>query len=703
MDPVNPSPACGGGAATLRRLLLGLGALLVVFLHVRQSEQAPYYFAWDSTFVYGRDAMLVAGGELPEHTLHPNLGNLLVHGVTLRIGKRLGWISAATMRETLESLNPYPVFAESIEYLLHQGLWFNLGSILLLWLTFRRLFNLPAGWWRTGYDLVFLGLFGLMPFLAFWSLWIRSEGYGFFFVCAALCCTVHAALSSHRRMSLALVAGAGFLSGLAYLSKINLVGHVLILPLAYVAFAGDRASTPCVEGEKRLWRVALISLLLATAGLVVSLWALIHYGGRIPQVATWAPAFYFFGGGPLSFHPAYVVLAGLFLQGVVFVFCFARLTPQARWLWLSLAVFTVFFLGAFLAHFAMYADTRTAAVHLLHTLDGSLWRLFGKDSTTGLPPVERSFVFAYGSLALLIVTRALGWITLSWRQVVTTAAIVVLAAVYAYGAARSPYELKEATLRQGIAFLSLALVAGQIIRNTAVQRRTLLLTVMLLFLTLPAGWAFVQWRDQERHLYWESYNYDVHMWRKGHTYGLRGAPYVEQMRMRYGNPDQWAAAFALSLEPKAPLRVLLRQVFVGRHLDLCATSQLVKGNPVWLRDQIWRVEELPDAWQGAITVDPTGPIPPAGQDRLAPRADYALYVLLPPARKGEWLQREGVRETGQAVRLTRPSENGEPGVQTVRLEALHVMQSSALAEGMLNGQVLFVLRRLSDSEPVQHP
>lgn len=676
---------------------LAILGLLVAGAHLRFSSGVPYYFGWDSSLIFGRDALLVADGQLPETIVHPGLGNLLVHRFTLPLGRALGFISADSMSKAMDGLNPYLPFAEAIAFLIRHGPWVNLLSAGCLWAGLRRLFASCPVPWRFTYDVLLLGLCGFLPGLALMAPLIRSETYGFLFVCVAAACAVYAAFSAVRGRAALLAGLAGCCAGLAYFSKVTLVGYACALPLLYllVRWSVERQGDPPTGRPLPSGVLAGVGVAVSL-GLTVAVIASVERFDDLPRVATWAPAQYHFSGGYSSFHPFYAVLAGL-----------ASLIASVAWLGRRasgslacsrvelLAVYGFMFVAALLAHYLLYSAPSVATLHLLHTVRNSLWQIFGTPAThvaAELPwPSESYFVVSYASVLALLAARRMAWNAIPGRDLIVTGALVALSVVYAKFVAR-PVDIHDGMFRPGIALLLTALVVRQLIAYASAATRTHSLGFGAACLAALL-WSFAgTWVRQERQLSFGAYMYEVDPW-MGFSYGpARGARYVEQMRARYSGAGQWRAAFRFAAQELPGFPLLLRQVFLGRRVELLATSQVVAGSPAWRDQPQLRFVSYPAAMEAAVSVDAGAPGTGTafGVTGVRPRADFDLHALVTPESRAAWLRALAATgdDTGETVVL-----QGAADAEVVRLHALRIRDGSALPPIAERGRHLFVLAR----------
>jgi hypothetical protein len=441
--------------------ILAMLGLVVIGAHMAFTSGVPYYFGWDSSVIYGRDALLMVDGQLPEHILHPNLGNLLVHRFTLPLGHAFGFISADSMSKVMSGLNPYLPFAEAVAFLIRQSLWVNMLSVLCLWIGLRRLFASCPLPWRCAYDVLLLALCGFLPGLATMGPLIRSETYGFLFISVALACVVYAAFSAAHTRAALLAGLAGCFAGLAYFSKITLVGYVGALPVFYllVRRTVERHGNHHMTGSATPVRWLVAVGVAVSLGLTAAVAASVVYFGELPRVATWTPREYYFSGGYASFHPFYFVIVCL-LSLIGYLGWFGRrasgTTTYVRVQ--LLAVYSFMFFAALLTHYLLYTTPTVATFHLLHTVRNSLWQIFGTPTThiaANLSfPVESFFVVSYLAVLSLVAARVMAWNVIRGRDVIVTGMLVGFIALYARFVAR-PVDIHDGMFRPGIALLLL--------------------------------------------------------------------------------------------------------------------------------------------------------------------------------------------------------------------------------------------------------
>jgi hypothetical protein len=535
---------------------------------------------------------------------------------------------------------------------------------------------------------------------------IRSETYGFLFISAAVALVVHAAFSVGHARSVFLAGCAGFCAGLAYFSKLTLVGYVGALPLFYWLVA----STASAEGARPVMSVRPTRWLVAvgvavSVGLTAAVGASVTYVGKLPMVATWLPAAYYFSGGYRSFHPFYVVLVCL-LALIAYLGWFGRravgtATHDRVQL---LAAYAFMFVASLLTHYLLYASPATSTFHLLHTVRNSLWQIFGTREThivAKLPfPSEPFFIVPYVAVLILLGWRVLAWNVIRVRDVVVTGILVSVVVLYAMFVAR-PVEIHDGMFRPGIALLLLVLVVRQLFVFASPGLRPYSLAVgAVCFAGMLWVFAGMSLRQERDHLYATAYMYEVDPW-MGFSYGpVRGARYVAQMHARYAGPAQWRAAFGFAAQELSAFPLLLRQVFVDQHVDLLATSQMVVGNPAWRDAPHLRFKSYPAEAEAAATIDATyyGPGTSSALSTVMPRPDFNLYALVTEERRKSWLQALGAAavETKDTVVLEGARPGGSPGGasdEVVLLHAIRIGTSGSLPPVGERGRYLFLMSR----------
>lgn len=687
--------------------ILAILGLVIIGAHIELTSGVPYYFGWDSSVIYGRDALLMVDGQLPEHILHPNLGNLLVHRFTLPLGHALGFISADSMSKVMSGLNPYLPFAEAVAFLIRQSLWVNMLSVLCLWIGLRRLFASCPLHWRCAYDVLLLALCGSLPGLATMAPLIRSETYGFLFISVAVACVVYAAFSAAHARAALLAGLAGCFAGLAYFSKITLVGYVGALPVFYllVRWTVERHGNRHMTGSATPVRLLVAVGVAVSLGLTAAVGASVVYFGELPQVATWTPREYYFSGGYSSFHPFYfVIVCMLSLIGYLGWFG-RRASDTTTYVRVQLlAVYSFMFFAALLTHYLLYTTPTVATFHLLHTVRNSLWQIFGTPTTHIAAklsfPVESFFVLSYLAVLSLLAARVMAWNVIRVRDLIVTGMFVGFIVLYVRFVAR-PVDIHDGMFRPGIALLLLVLVVRQIIVYALPGMKTYSLTFgAVCFAALLSLFAGMWMRQERDYLYAGSYMYEVDPW-MGFSYGPeRGSRWVEQMRARYAGAGQWRAAFGFAAQELSTFPLLLRQTFVGQRMDLLSTSQMVVGNPAWKDAPHLRFKSYPAEAEAAATIDATYPGRgmASAVTGVRPRPDFKLYALVTAERRASWLRALGSAavDTDETVVLGGARRDGSPGVasdEVVRLHAILIRESSTLPPVEERGRHLFVMSR----------
>ena len=231
----------------------------------------PYHQSGDPTFTYALDSLIINGGGMPEHLLHPDMGVLWIEKFLIfPIAKLLGIVSISTLQELQSSLNPYLSFADVMTFLIPlRTLYIYIASILI-YVALIKFFDeiIENAHIIIRFFIVFaVSVVSFYPVIAYDYVTIRYEFGGFLWCSLALLVAVYTLKTQQKRYIVLL----GVLSGWAFISKI------VLLPTIFTIYGFYFISTVSTDIEnnfqynskiQKRYTILSITYLLVVIGLV---------------------------------------------------------------------------------------------------------------------------------------------------------------------------------------------------------------------------------------------------------------------------------------------------------------------------------------------------------------------------------------------------------------------------------------------------
>lgn len=597
---------------------------IAVLAYTAIAAPYPYYATWDSSQVYTLDAMIAGAGQVPDHFFHPNMIPLVLYRhIFLPVGELLGLISVSSITELQALPNPYLPFVETTQYLISLGAVFAFIFLVFMYLT---LFELLEPFSRTLRGLAG-GLLALTitalaltwEYLPYLLIWIRYETIGLALWSVALYATVRAAREPQRCR---FVLVAGFFSGAAVLSKVQLAGGAMVLPFLYT-FLLDGAPTPPTTRSR--WT----SVALAFG--VFALLAVVHGTAYAAFTSHGLPRAAFDKYLRAEHFTPYAPVGALLLAvAVTAIAAWAR----GRTALLRGAERVSQFAAAFCAPLllALLLGTtwreRTGALNLTYIYSFMFGQLTQGEATGYIKPVVwGDHIELFTVLGLALVAVVVGWIRAKNRMspirlVMGSAAAMI--AVLAVVALLRPTARKDGMMHDAWLLLA-AVIVWRMLLALYSEKRALLVGCMAAWLAVGFQVDGVS-RFREKNYRSGDYDYNIKRW-KEFSYGFRGKAYRNLIRKAYPNEAAWMTAFGWARDVGG-LKLLLSQSFRSEKVRLGDTMLAIKDGRFGVRG-VERITAIAPELSGGLAV----PLRKNEASRISIRADMNFYLVSDAAPK----------------------------------------------------------------------
>ncbi|MFH1809364.1 MAG: hypothetical protein ABIJ09_11510 [Pseudomonadota bacterium] len=614
-------------------LFVAASAFLALVLALRLhglTTALPYYFAYDMDFVTSLDALFLHSQLLPDHLCHPGFGMNLILWQGTRWLHALGQLSALSLSDVEQSLNPLALMAEHAEAVRLFGPAAVFATAVLLSLALWRLLDLER-WWV----LAIFVLVGWQASSSFHAAMLRTECFAVLWWSAALWVAVEAGRARRRGWAVGGLLLTGLLLGVSFLTKVQGVFFLAAVP-AWLALATLRHQRWDAAWFELLRRRSALVATGVTALLSIGFVGLTHAAQRaeVPKgILTWATSW---GRTPLWWACA-AVCGALVLAGAV-----AAVWPRARRTLLPVQV-----VGALLAsgvclslllHLVIYDELALGWRYLLLDFKFALLRhsdLVRVPTWTGawatLSSVVKAspgpFVLHAVALLVLIATRWRRWSTTAWAALGIVIALIALALLQIAIATR--VSSKDLVWQETLLNLGTLLALGMLWSDLVVASRRPRLVVactlgLLVLLNVRAGQASAASVQRAGPYYWQEW-----VWLRGiGKYEGNQRRYKKLMGRRY--PDAADRVLKDTAREHAFRLQLARATLPDLALDQRSLGVLATSQPALRSDLALQQIEGPRGWRGSVLIDVSDLLDTRGARRLrvTARADADVMLLV---------------------------------------------------------------------------
>lgn len=472
---MNTEPSSHREAVRLM-LAVAVGGILSAsaIMNLSVMTRYPFHFIWDMDSIVVQDTILAESGHAPDQILHPSVGMYLVTTWLARWGRLLGFGWTTRIGDLEHSLHPLACVAELTDIFRSLSTLMIVVILLLSWLLVLQLAR-P----HSGIAVAALGLLALQPSWLYHATMIRSELYAVLYWAAGFLIAAAASTVSDPRLRSASIVLAGTLLGMAFLTKVQAIGHVLCAA-AMVAWAGwgrVAASSPSTGAGRRVGALTAFGV-----AVFLALTLRIALKTEIPAgVPTWTESF------GLTLQALMAVVVPLVLATAQLSRVPRRVAETAR----DLTLLSVGGLMALGSSLLVPSNLGTAARYALNVVKMVFLRPAGGDGVFdrslsdgfAILAVRPCLLLALGGLALgVLQARRAGLRLRDQQTVILGMAIAGVAILEAFLVVR-PIQRDQLWIDS---LLPLGLLVGGIAlhRGTTYRGRHVVLSVLLMLLAI---------------------------------------------------------------------------------------------------------------------------------------------------------------------------------------------------------------------------
>jgi hypothetical protein len=681
-----------------------------MLLHLMSvSERYPYYFVWDMDHVVGMDSVLINSGLLPDSLSHPGFGMNLVLTASEKAARRLNTISAGTLDDLDESLNPIGAMAELTDYLRRHTPFVCVAIVVMSWTAVCLMFRLP--WWQA---LLALALLGSQESLSYQASMIRSELYAvLFWSGAALAAAIVARTRTTARQELGELA-VGVLLGLSFLTKVQALFYLaaaIIVMLLFRSLADEESGVDAAPPATSPRRARLFAGIGALNIFVFLGLALVSVRTHIPE-----------GVGTFATHQGITPMAvamGLGMTGLLIVQLLAaggrRVPFDGVRIGAALVLINAGFFLAFAFHFLVFADPAASWLYLVYDFKmlfvrQAFYQLSPKIFLESLSGFIGHNPLLYASHVALLIALAAGSTSrtirvsrgqLAWCTAASCVALVNLGL-------GTRFILRDGIWAETLVnFLSLVYLA--MIATRATRHQTLLgaggatLVALMVAVNVVLASSMTQRIDANyNHYGWLAIHWS------GGVYGFNQPRYAAIIERHY-DKDTLRTALLAGVDHER-IRHTAEFVFPSESPNHRNIGIAALNLPVWARDPRYKIAALPPSLSGAIVVDPLStpnrgrPLfkeaavrgesesfdkfkPSSARDRLPvlTRRDLRILIFVPSADAAAF-QTEFIKPTDLGITLKDSAGGG-----TIEMRGLEVTNYSEVPFDAASSRYFFVI------------
>ncbi len=553
------------------------------------SHHYPFYFMWDMDQVVVVDSLVMNKGLLPVHIHHPGFGMYLLLKIIVNIAGAFHFLSTINFSDIEHSLNPILGVAELSVFLRMVSAWIALAVVGMLWGAIA--IQMQSNFAR----LVAFLVLATQSSLIYHTSMIRTELYAIFYWSAAVLAVSFASITdSHKKRVVGLTL-AGIFAGLTYLSKVQALFYVAIIPFLFVFLyeSNHEISVENVKVQpKVLKRVSLFNFLITIFLLV---------GARFRQAdgQTFTNSYEFNVFGMFFI----LIAAGLLLH--------ERMNRLKRY-GINLSVMHLFLLGfnlAFFIHFFAFLNPATSYKYMLMDAKMLFFRTSYYEGFSGfrlmanfIQKLVRGVVENWPAV-LLVLSMCFLWLRqqrksrcLSTIVLISVALSISNISVGARGVLRDILWCEVMPI-----FLGLVILATLLRKITSVNRVTVALMASVLLITVVsnARYSFAMPKKIDA-------NFNLYGWQQSHSFDAVFAwsqlEFANLMVSKYHRDRaQIAEAAKFSLDYLRHYRDA-EFTFPNQRISLRDITQVNEGFSVW-KDSDAVIKAVPEAFRGAVLVD----------------------------------------------------------------------------------------------------
>ncbi|MBW1836963.1 MAG: hypothetical protein JRI99_08460 [Deltaproteobacteria bacterium] len=584
----------------IRKALI-LFVVLLYLDYIFRQLSLPFYMVADQDSAVIIDNLLIHGNLTPDHITAPGFGINLILILSQKAAKLFGILSAISLDDVKNSLNPFIPLKEMTLYSrLHTPLLLLISTLCIAKVTTKIAHLRQTGFW------FMVLLLSVLQGFSYQTNLIRTETYAIFFWSVALY-LIQAGFEQYRRHTrIAYFVSVGLFLGLSFLTKVQLLFYVLLSLPVFLLFRAKEEKSRKSASELLLKRKEVIFLSIFNIFLYAILFVSSYQYQIDPGKGSWATGY---GLTPtaiaFSLFLVLVVLSGAALDKKPLQ------TIRYEYDFINLCVFG--FLLSFFFHFILFDNYHLSWEYLLMDFkilflrhrfysvgsatmyeNVSFFTSLGEKVLTNI--LELSFFIMTFSVSLFFAIKNKGV-----RNKTTIAYILIFVLSISNFLFATRNIFRDLLLIE-IPFVTAAFIYWiNIDQYLAMRNRKKFIPILLCVILLYSFTKNRQVADKfifaistygSSPLYWVSNRYyDNHL-------KLREALYEGRF-----TPEFLAHSSMHLLQRYPHLKTTLRAVFSNRRLDMNQVGFAEKGHPIRTDDLNETIQELPNALRGGILVD----------------------------------------------------------------------------------------------------
>lgn len=576
--------------------------VLLLAWYILICRDYPYYFIWDMDHISSLDTVLIHSGLLPDQMHHTGFGMDLFLFLSEKVAHFFGVLSAISLDELADSLNPLATMAELTDFVRLHGPFLAISIVVLLCMAVQVMFDMP-GW----YCLVFLIALGTQESLAYHSSMVRTELYSVFYWSCAVMTMVMATKAPRSISKWAWLLITGLLLGLCFLTKIQSVFYVavllIMLLLVFSIFQNYQKQDYRDITQKGEYWILAVSLFNIIAFLFLGI---ASHSTPIPRgIPVWASGF---GVTPIA---VFLFLALVLLFLCQLFFCLKnKVSSDIFRSSCFLSIIATGFILSFAFHFLLYSNAAVSLNYMLLDFKMLFLRkaeflqlkdlsIYISDFLLYLCHNPVLFIVNITLNILLVLGYRFGFVRITKGQLALCLAATSLAFVNNIIGTR--FILRDILWKEVLLnFLSLFYFAILVSRATRYRLTLARVGGGLLIVLFFANCIYAHDISERIDANYNHYGWKQDRWFSW-VYGGNQPKYAEMMHKKYDGTTAWVAK-TKAVEHKQ-IRRTVDFVFKNQAITHRNIGIVFDGFPVWTTNLDYRIIEVPPVLRGAILVD----------------------------------------------------------------------------------------------------
>ncbi|MBN1795061.1 MAG: hypothetical protein JW804_00150 [Sedimentisphaerales bacterium] len=550
------------------------------------------------------DTVLIQSGELPDHIHHTGFGMYLPMVFTEKIAHAFGSLSAITLEELDNSLNPVVPMAELTEFLRLHSPFLAIGIIGLLCAALYVMYRTP---WPCIF--FFVLILGTQESLTYQASVIRTEFYSIFFWSAAVLAIFIAVKNANSISRYICFLFSGIFLGLSYQTKVQSIFYALVFVLIlFHLFLYERPESKNQNREiiKADYFILGLSLVSVISFFILAVAA---YQTVVPEnIPTWSSGY---GITKVTVF-FFCSLTALFLTNLFFILR-KKVNSIIFVLSAGLSVIAFGFMVSFALHLLVYPDISMSLKYMLLDFKMIFLRIsyvsqlkdFDECLNNILLYVKYNpvlFVVNLLLLLILIIGRSLNFIKITKGQLLICVSITTIAILNIFLATR--FSLRDLIWKELLINFS-SMLYFSVILKYAVKRKYVFTAISysLLAILFLVNCAHTKIMPDRIDGNYNNYGWQDDKWITAH-FKNNHQIYKQLMFGKYNNQNVQAAL--MNARRHRVIRNTVDFVFKNQEITHRNIGVAFEGFPVWADNLDYRIIEVSPELRGAILVDNAG-------------------------------------------------------------------------------------------------